>query len=176
MENTITKELYFQEILKDNKHKIYRICSVYAINPVEPQDLFQEVILQIWKSLDTFKGTASINTWVYKITLNVCLRSKMKLTKQTDKTQRLEAIRFTPIADIVDENQQEKFQFLKECMALLPHKDSSLLVLYLDDLSYREIAEVTGFSENNVAVKMKRIRTKLFNCITQKMESNGTRN
>lgn len=169
MESTKTKEGYFKEVLQENKQKIFRICTIYATSPVEPEDLFQEVVLQIWKSLENFKGNASIHTWIYKITLNVCMRSKMKLVKQIEKTQRLEAIRFTPINETVDEHQQEKIRFLKECISMLNPKDSSLMVLYLDDLSYKEMAKITGFTENNVAVKMKRIRTKLFNCITQKM-------
>ena len=56
------EDKYFEEILERNKHKIYRICNIYAIPPIEPQDLFQEVVYQIWKSLDSFKGNSSIDT------------------------------------------------------------------------------------------------------------------
>ncbi len=78
-------EINFEQVLEKNKNKIFRICRIYAVLPLEPQDLFQEVIFQIWKSLDSFKGQSSIDTWVYKITINVCLRSKMKLDKSNDK-------------------------------------------------------------------------------------------
>ena len=160
---------YFEEILKRNKHKIYRICNIYAVPPLEAQDLFQEVIFQIWKSLDSFKRNSSVDTWVYKIAINICLRSKMKLDKNYSKTDRFESIHFTPIEKEIDASEQEKFTYLKECISTLNGTDTSLIVLYLDDLSYKEIAVITGLSENHIAVKMKRIRKKLFECITPKI-------
>lgn len=160
---------YFEEILENNKYKNYRICNIYAVAPIEPQDLFQEVIFQIWKSLDKFKGKSSIDTWVYKIAINVCLRSKMKFDKSNNKTDGFESIHFTPIEKEIDAFEQEKFTYLKECISTLNGTDTSLIVLYLDDLSYKEIAVITGLSENHIAVKMKRIRKKLFECITPKI-------
>jgi len=159
----------FDQILKENKHKIYRICRIYAATPIEPQDLFQEVVFQIWKSLPNFKGKSSIDTWVYRIALNVCLRSKMQLDRSNQKTARLDAIHFTPVTDTADPFEEERFNYLKECITTLNESDTSIIVLYLDELSYKEIAEITGLSENNIAVKMKRIRKKLFECITPKM-------
>lgn len=159
----------FDLILKENKQKIYRICRIYAASPIEPEDLFQEVVFQIWKSLPNFKGMSSIDTWIYRIALNVCLRSKMKLDKSNQKTTRMEAIHFTPITETIDPFEEEKFTYLKECIASLNESDTSIIVLYLDEISYKEIAEITGLSENNIAVKMKRIRKKLFECMTPKM-------
>lgn len=159
----------FDQLLKENKHKIYRICRIYATAPIEPEDLFQEVVFQIWKSLPNFKGKSSIDTWVYRIALNVCLRSKMKLDKSNQKTTRFDAIHFTPATETVDPFEEEKFKYLKECIANLNESDTSIIVLYLDELSYKEIEEITGLSENHIAVKMKRIRKKLFECITPKI-------
>ncbi|MGK0308663.1 MAG: RNA polymerase sigma factor (sigma-70 family) [Urechidicola sp.] len=163
-------ERNFEQILEKNKHKIYRICRIYAVSPIEPQDLFQEVVFQIWKSLDSFKGKSSTDTWVYKISINVCLRSKMKFDKSNNKTDRFESIHVTPIENKIDAFEQEKFKYLKECIATLNETDTSLIVLYLDDLPYKEIAIITGLSENHIAVKMKRIREKLFECITPKIK------
>lgn len=160
---------FFEEIIERNKYKIYRICNIYAVSPIEPQDLFQEVIFQIWKSLKHFKGKSSIDTWIYRITVNVCLRKKTKFDKSNSKTDRFESIHFTPIEKEFDTSEQEKFQYLKECISTLNETDTSLIVLYLDDLSYKEIAVITGLSENHIAVKMKRIRKKLFECITPKI-------
>lgn len=160
----------FEELLEENKHRIFRICRIYAVLPLEPQDLFQEVVFQIWKSFSTFKGKSSINTWVYKIAINVCLRSKMKLDKSNSKIDRFESIQFVPAEPEVDTFEQEKFQYLKECIATLNEGDTSLIVLYLDDLSYKEIALIIGLSENYIAVKMKRIRGELFECIKPKIK------
>ncbi len=90
-------ESNFEQILEDNKHKIYRICKIYSVAPLEPQDLFQEVVFQIWKSLDDFNYKSSIDTWIYKIAINVCLRSKIKFDKSNNKTERFESIHFTPM-------------------------------------------------------------------------------
>ena len=159
----------FEKLLKENKHKIYRICRIYAVTPIEPQDLFQEVVFQIWRSLSNFKGNSSIDTWVYRIALNVCLRSKMKFDKNNQKTTGFDAIHFVPAAETLDPLEEEKFKYLKECIATLNEADTSLIVLYLDDLPYREIAVITGLSENHIAVKMRRIRKKLFECIKPKI-------
>jgi RNA polymerase sigma-70 factor (ECF subfamily) len=159
----------FDQLLKENKHKIYRICRIYAAAPIEPQDLFQEVVFQIWNSLPNFKEKSSIDTWVYRIALNVCLRSKMKLDKSNQKTTRFDAIHFTPVTEAVEPFEEEKFKYLKECIKTLNESDTSIIVLYLDELSYKEISEITGLSENHIAVKMKRIRKRLFDCITPKI-------
>lgn len=159
----------FEQIIEKNKNKIFRICRIYAVSPIEPQDLFQEVVFQIWKSLVSFSAKSSVDTWVYKITINVCLRSKLKLDKSNDKTDRFESIHFTPLKEENDESEEEKFRFLKECIATLNEIDTSLIILYLDDLSYNEISVITGLSENHIAVKMKRIRKKLFECISPKI-------
>jgi len=163
-------ERSFEDLLDKNKQKIYRICRIYAVSPMEPQDLFQEVIFQIWKSIQGFKNQSAIDTWVYKITLNVCLRSKLRLDKSNGKKERLESIHISPLVEEVDESEQLKFQYLKECIDTLNETDASLILLYLDELPYKEIAAITGLSENYIAVKMKRIRVKLFECITPKIK------
>ena len=160
----------FEDILEKNKHKIHRICRIYAVSPMEPQDLFQEVVFQIWKSLDSFSDQSSIDTWIYRITINVCLRAKLKLEKSNDKTERFDAIHFTPIENEMDEAEEEKFELLRECISALNETDASLMILYLDDISYKEIGLITGLSENHIAVKMKRIRKKLFECISLKIK------
>ena len=167
--NKRQEDKYFEKIIKNNKHKIYRICNIYAVVPIEPQDLFQEVVYQIWKSLESFKSNSSIDTWVYKITINVCLRSKMKLDKNYSKTDRFESIHYTPTEKEIDTSEQEKHKYLKECISALNEIDTSIIVLYLDVLSYKEIAVIKGLTENHIAVKMKRIRKKLFECITLKI-------
>ena len=158
-----------EEILKTNKEKIYRICRIYAVSPFEPQDLFQEVAYQIWKSFPSFKGKSNIGTWVYRVALNVCMRSKLRLEKNSTKTDRFDSIEFKVSENISNDNDLEKYQFLKECIATLNESDTSIIVLYLEDLSYKQIAEVTGLTENHIAVKMKRIRKKLFDCINPKL-------
>jgi RNA polymerase sigma factor (sigma-70 family) len=158
-----------EQVLEDNKEKIYRICRIYAVAPIEPQDLFQEVVFQIWKSFSGFKGNSSINTWVYKIALNVCFRSKLKLEKANSKLVKLDSIQFIPVETESDNQDEEKYKALHDCIYSLNESDQSIVVLYLEELPYKEIATVTGLSENHIAVKMKRIKKQLFECIAPKL-------
>ena len=159
----------FEQILEENKHKIFRICRIYAVAPIKPQDLFQEVAYQVWKSFSSFKEKSTIDTWVYKIAINVCLRSKMKLDKSNNKIDRFESIRFIPVQIDNDDHEQERYQFLRDCISFLNEIESSIIIFYLEELSYKEIAHITGLTENHIAVKMKRIKKKLFDCITPKL-------
>jgi len=76
------KERHFLDTIEKNKHSILRICNVYATKYLEPNDLFQDVVYNIWKSYTSFDNTASIDTWIYRITLNVCMRAKLKISKK----------------------------------------------------------------------------------------------
>lgn len=167
MQKPITET--FEQLLDNNKGKIYRICKIYAVSPLEPQDLFQEVIYAIWKSIPTFNGNSSIDTWIYRITLNVCLRSKQKSDKKYFKTVQLDSIQFVPVEITNENNQQEKYNALTSCISKLNKENKSIIILYLEELKYKEIAEITGLTENHIAVKMKRIKKILLDCITNKI-------
>lgn len=159
----------FQQLLEENKDSIYRICRIYAVAPVGPEDLFQEVVYQLWKSLPNFRGKSSASTWVYRVALNVCYQAKLKYNRSNSKTVHLEAIQFAPAATLPDQHQQAQYQALYECISSLKEADQSIVILYLEDLPYRQIAQITGLTENHVAVKMKRIRERLFGCISRKL-------
>lgn len=160
----------FEQIIEANKSKIYRICRVYAANPIGPEDLFQEVVYQIWKSYASFKGKSGVDTWIYKIALNVCMRSKGQLDKKNNQTIRLEAIQFSPVVNPVSAMEEDRYEALKSCISTLKKMDRSIVILSLEGLPYKEIGVVTGLSENHIAVKMKRIRKQLLNCITSKLK------
>jgi len=165
-----TTQLSFEQILEENKERIYRICRIYAVSPIEPEDLFQEVTIHIWKALPSFNNKANINSWVYRIALNVCLRLKSRLGKSDGKNLQLSAIKFEIAEPAVEDDQELKYTALKSCIQSLNQMDQSMVVLSLEGLPYKEIADITGLSENHVAVKMKRTRTKLLNCITHKLK------
>ncbi len=163
----------FEQIIEDNKYKIYRICKIYAIAPIEPEDLFQEVTIHIWKALTTFDGRSGISTWIYRIALNVCMRYKNKLENSNVRIIRLESIQFEPLESAPDSSQQEKTKALYSCIQTLNEKDQAIIILVLEGLPYKEIGRITGLTENHIAVKMKRVRKILSGCITSKLSSNG---
>ena len=162
--------LRFEQVLNDNKEKIYRICMVYALTPIEPADLFQEVIFQIWKSIPSFKDKSSINTWVYRITLNVCMRYKNKLEKHDWKRVRLDSIQFESSSIEADLAKEDKYKALYDCIKELNDADRSIVLLTLEELPYKEISKITGLSENHIAVKIRRMKKVLLGCINTKLK------
>lgn len=153
-------ETQFLELIEDNKNRINQICSVYAKDDEDRKDLVQDVLINIWKSLPSFEQRANVNTWLYRITLNVCLRSKYENIKQ--RKVQLKNVHFGRITDIP---KNEKYEHLYHCINQLNDTDKAVIILFLEDLSYKEIAEIVGISENYVAVKIKRIKAQLFKCL-----------
>ncbi len=150
----------YVRILEENKASIQRICGVYAKNAEDKKDLIQDVFFQIWKALPRFEGKSSLATWIYRITLNVCLRSPYQ--KHSRNKIQLDSVVFDPISD---PPKNLEYESLYQCISKLPQVDRSIIILFLEDLPYKEIASIVGISENHVAVKIKRIKTQLFHCL-----------
>ncbi|MCD6011669.1 MAG: sigma-70 family polymerase sigma factor [Flavipsychrobacter sp.] len=153
----------FLHIISQKKEALFRICRAYATSHEDAKDLLQDVLLNIWNALDGFQHRSSIDTWMYRIALNVCMRARQKNSKYKDRYlttegQKLESLQ---VADVP----AKQYHALYHCIYQLGESDRSVVLLYLEDLPYKEIAEITGLNENNIAVKMTRIKTKLFNCL-----------
>ena len=160
-------EELFSEILAKNKDKLYRICTLYS-DQEEANDLFQEVLLNIWKSLPSFENKSSVNTWVFRIAVNVCLRFKYSIDRKKKMFVKLNGISLLNVSDSTSNYSQDpSYTELYNCIKSLEDLDKSIVLLYLEELPYKEIASVTGLSENHVAVKIKRIKEKLFNCLSK---------
>ncbi len=156
----------FLNALEEHQQKLLRICSVYANNSDDSQDLFQEVLINIWRAMPSFKGNASIGTWMYRITLNVCLRIQTREIKKQRKILRLSSIRVINLQNESRDNSvDEKLMKLRSCIKTLNDADKAVITLYLEELPYKEISNITGLKENTVAVKIKRVKTKLLNRI-----------
>ena len=159
-------ETQFLNGLEENQHKLLRICSVYAKDSEDSKDLFQEVLVQIWKSLPGFNGDAALATWMFRITLNVCLRFQSKDQKKRKKVFRMDSVRISNLpAEVADSEDRERLMQLRNCIKTLNEADKAVITLYLEALPYKEISNVLGLKENTVAVKVKRIKAKLLNCI-----------
>ena len=161
------KSLFLSE-LEENQDKLYRLCSIYSDNNEDSKDLFQEVLVQIWKSMSSFKGNSSIGTWMFRVALNVCLRFKSKHTKNQNRFIRLDSMTISNLrTEENNEEENEKLKDLKKCVKKLNDGDKAIVALYLEGVVYKEISSILGLSENHVAVKVKRIKSKLFNCINE---------
>ncbi|WP_142785246.1 RNA polymerase sigma factor [Changchengzhania lutea] len=161
------RETIFLSALEENKGKLLRICSIYSKDDEDTKDLFQEVLIHIWRSMDTFKAKSSIGTWMFRVALNVCLRFKSKHTKNQSRFIRLDSITITNFTEEKSEEQDEKLKSLRKCLKELNEGDKAIIALYLEEFAYKEISSVLGLTENNVAVKVKRIKSKLLNCINE---------
>jgi RNA polymerase sigma-70 factor (ECF subfamily) len=158
----------FLEALEESQQKLLRICSVYAKDADDTKDLFQEVLVNIWRSMPNFKGNSSMGTWMYRITLNVCLRMRSKEIKLQKKVIRLDSITIGNLkSPHVDTEMNEQLIALRSCIRKLNEADRAAITLYLEELPYKEISNVLGLKENTVAVKVKRIKGKLLNCLKQ---------
>jgi len=163
----MNKEQAFIKILEENQQRIQKICGMYTTTSEDCKDLVQEVILNIWKAYPSFEGKSAINTWIYRITLNVCLKKRF-YRKKEQTTISLEALKFEPKVPINTSN-DERFIALKTCISQLDFSDRAIIILFLEDMAYKEIAEIIGISENYVAVKIKRIKAKLATCLKTKL-------
>lgn len=156
------RDTQFQTILDANQDRIYRICCCYIRDEDERQDVFQDVLLQVWKSLGKFANRSAISTWIFRIAVNVCL-GHLRLAQ---RRQRLFNQAAAPAADEVPASDpprqmESDLRHLYECIQRLPDLDKTLVSLFLEDASSREIADIIGISEINVRVKLHRIKKSL---------------
>ncbi len=165
------KEDRFKAILSENSERIQRICKYYNPNPEDRKDMYQEILVNIWKSLDSFRGDSAISTWIYRIAVNTSLTftgkvfKEMKLLVNAD-TQNLNTI--------LDENlfaeKQQKEQQLNQLqieLNTLPVMDKTIISLVLEGLTMKEIADIIGITEPNAKVKVHRIKQGLKERLTQ---------
>ncbi len=163
------QEKTFLTALEKNQQKLFRVCSVYGKDLEDTKDLFQEVLINIWKSMSSFKGDSSLETWMYRITLNVCLRFRSNRIKKQERFIRLDSLQIDKIKnDLIESEENESLVRLRNCIKLLNEADRAVISLYLEQLPYLEISKILGLSENNIAVKIKRIKKKLLNCLNHK--------
>lgn len=163
-------ESVFLNALEHSQEKIFRICVSYTKDTEEAKDLFQEILVNIWKSLPNFKGDSSLSTWIYRITINVSLRYKTNLIKNRFRFARTKSIVVERVESQVEESpNDQKLILLRACVRDLNEVDKAVIALYLEELPYKEISQITGLKENTVAVRVKRIKEKLLNCINEKL-------
>ena len=146
----------FQTLLDEHKKILYKVCNSYCRNVDDREDLAQEIVIQLWRSFETFDGRCQFSTWMYRIALNVAISFYRRESTRaryvlSDEERVLSAIdeTATPSAEL-----QALYQLIEELEPL----NKALVLLYMDGNSYAEIAEVLGISETNVATKISRLK------------------
>lgn len=153
------KKQIFIKAIKDNEGLIYRIASVYTNNPDDKADLIQEIIYQLWKSFDGFNEQSALSTWMYRIALNVAIY-QLKISKRRVQTMPIEE-QMLNYADEDTRQMEQKWEAIRQQVETLNLLDKAIVMLYLDNKSYQEIAGIVGISESNVGTRMQRIKEKL---------------
>jgi RNA polymerase sigma factor (sigma-70 family) len=146
----------FQSLVEEHKKILYKVCNSYCRNRDDREDLAQEIIVQLWRSFGSFDERYRFSTWMYRIALNVAISFYRRESTRTrhvisDEEQLLQAIDDR-------ESQPEDIRLLYQFIGGLDPLNKALILLYLDGNGYREIADVVGISETNVATKISRLR------------------
>lgn len=162
---TVSKEEQFNQLVAENNERIKRICSYYNSNTTDQQDMYQEILVNIWKSLHNFRGDSAISTWIYRIAVNTSLSYTGKAYKYMKLMVNADHVNLNSILD--DESfkakqiEEQQLELLQNELNTLSVIDKALISLMLESLSIKEIADVIGITEPNVKVKIHRIKTQL---------------
>ena len=167
------KEELFTGILEQFQDKIYRLCCCHVRHQEDRRDLLHDIYVRIWSGLETFDQRSSLSTWIFRVSMNSCVDflRKEKRRKQLSVGVRVEEREVADQSENIKRNflASERIRFLYACIDRLSLLDKTLISLYLEDLSYKEIAEVVGISEQHVGVKLFRIK-KTLNAFLREVE------
>ncbi|QHS61297.1 RNA polymerase sigma factor [Chitinophaga agri] len=150
----------FLSVIEQHKGIIYKIANSYCHHAEDRKDLIQEIIFQLWRSFDRYNDQYRYSTWLYRIALNVAISFYRKDSKRTAGAHELTADILVVTEETAD---TEQLQLLQRFISELPELDRAIMLLYLEEKSYKEMAEILGLTETNIATKINRIKGKLKN-------------
>ena len=152
-------ELEFAQTVREHKGTIYTVCYMFSNNPEEVADLFQEILINLWKGFAKFRGDSNIRTWIYRVSLNTCISSERK------KSRKIETLPLTMDINLFSDSDDDtkQIQLLRNRINKLGPFDRAIVLLWLENLSYDEIGAIVGISAKNVSVRLVRIKDQLKN-------------
>lgn len=159
------EEKKFINLITANQGLIHKVCIMYESDRESRNDLFQEIVLQLWKSFHTFRGDSKISTWMYRIALNTAISGYRKQSRHV-KTQDLDESHLNISDNLRSEDGEEHARRLQWAIRQLSEIERAMIMMALEEIPYEEIAETIGITQNNVRVRMNRIREKLRKLMT----------
>ena len=148
----------FIQLIKEHEGVIFKITSIYARNAMDQKDLYQEIVAQLWTAYEKFRGEAKASTWIYRIALNTAI-TVLRKDKKLAKAKELDwVLQYTDRKDPV---QEERIRQLYQQIEQLNDLEKGIILLFLEDRSYEEMATITGLTVTNIATRLSRIRKKL---------------
>jgi RNA polymerase sigma-70 factor (ECF subfamily) len=161
---TTEHEALFRQWLNEHSGLVFKVVRSYAEGAADSDDLLQEILLQVWMSVPSFRGQSKETTWLYRVALNTALAWKRREVKHRERRRALSsasAVALSAPAPSEEHVDREAVDRLYDAIRGLPPADRALVLLYLDGLSYSEMAEVVGITESNVGVRLNRIKKSL---------------
>lgn len=149
-------EQEFARMVKTHKNTIYTVCYMFSTDEDEVADLFQEVMIKLWRGLPSFKGASDVKTWIYRVTLNTCISIDKKKKRRHETKLSMDINLF---AD--KDKETEQVSILHKRISRLLPLDRAIVLLWLENISYDEIGAIIGISAKNVSVRLVRIREQL---------------
>ena len=153
----IEKEKQFENLVREHKRTIYTVCYMFSKNSDEVDDLFQEILIRLWKGFDSFEERSSVRTWIYRVALNAAINNDKK------ERHRGPTVPLTPDIDPyeADDPSTQQIRQLYDRINQLDLIDRSLILLWLEGITYEEIGAIIGITPSNVGVRLLRIKDKL---------------
>lgn len=153
------KKDQFIKVIKENEGLIFKVATLYTNSLQDKEDLYQEIVFQLWKSFDTFNEQSKLSTWMYRVAMNTAIYN-LKSVKRRINTISIntETERY---ADVVDKSEEERLRLLYESIQTLNLLEKGVILLYLEGKNHQEIAEIIGITTSNVGTKISRIKEKL---------------
>lgn len=158
------EEKDFAKLVNEHKSTIYTVCYMFSKDEDEVSDLFQETLIHLWQGYSKFRGECSVNTWVYRVSLNTCISMNRK--KKKYGTQVKLDMNISLFED--NDNDTKQIRQLYDRIHCLGPIDRAIILLWLDNMSYEEIGAIMGITVSNVSAKLFRIRQKLISMGTSK--------
>ena len=158
-------EKNFLVLLSAHQGIIYKVSRTYAPTLEARQDLFQEIVVSLWKAYPSFKGAAKVSTWFYQVALNTAI-TNYRREKRRIQYQALDTLSFEPSASSFQESDEEAVQLLYQAIGRLSTLDKAVILLYLEELPYKEISQVLGISPATVGMRLMRAKEKLTTLLT----------
>jgi RNA polymerase sigma-70 factor (ECF subfamily) len=149
---------------EQNQNIVHKVCRIYTTNQDAHNDLFQEVVIQLWKNYSKFRGDSKFSTWMYRVALNTAISLYRKSTR-TVKTQDISDISYKIQSTDYDDTEELQLKALYKAIQELNDIDKALIFLYLENKPYKEISEALGITQVNARVKMNRAKDKLKNIL-----------
>ena len=164
MNSTPADEHKFLELLNENRNRILRVCRVYAWNSADQDDLYQEILFQIWRGLPDLREKQFANTWLYRVAINTAISFARKRGVRTDRVVYVGHADLTHTIEsrqTTEQNTDDRLATLYNAISSLDPVERALVTLFLEGLTYEEIAEATGITAKNVGVMLHRAKKKL---------------